>query len=60
MSKPRILGYNKPYLPNRRADMRRVKLYRRKREYTDRHKEVVAAKREERMLREKEERYDLR
>lgn len=51
MSKPRILGYNKPYLPNCRADMRRVKQYRRNREYTDRHEEVVAEKREERRLR---------
>ena len=34
--------------------MRRMKQYRRNREYTDRHEEVMAAKREERQIREME------
>ena len=55
MGKPRMIGQFKPCLPNSRADMRRVKQYRRNREYTDRHEEVMAAKREERQIREMEE-----
>ena len=56
MGKARMLGQLKPFLPNSRADMRRVKQYRRNREYTDRHEEVMAAKRELRYIRECEER----
>lgn len=55
MGKPRIIGQFKPSLPNNRADMRRQKLYRRSREYTDRHEEIMAAKREKRQIQELEE-----
>ena len=55
MGRPRMIGQFKPYLPNSRADMQRVKQYRRNREYTDKHEEVMAAKREEQQLREMEE-----
>jgi len=55
MGKPRMIGQFKPYLPYSRADMRQVKQYRRNREYADRNKEVMAAKREERHLWEMEE-----
>lgn len=56
MGKAKIIGQFKPFLPNSRADMRRMKQYRRSREYTDRHEEVMAAKRELRYIRECEER----
>lgn len=56
MGKAKMLGQFKPYLPNSRADMRRVKQYRRNREYTDRHEEVMAAKRELLHIRECEAR----
>ena len=56
MGKAKLLGQFKPFLPNSRADMRRVKQYRRNREYTDRHEEVMAAKRKLRYIRECEER----
>ena len=46
MGKAKLVGNFKPYLPNSRADMRRTKQFRRNREYTDRHEEVMAAKRE--------------
>lgn len=55
MGKAKMLGQFKPFLPNSRADMRRVKQYRRNREYTDRHEEVMAAKRELQCIREYEE-----
>ena len=55
MGKAKMVGQFRPFLPNSRADMRRVKQYRRNREYTDRHEEVMAAKREERQIREMEE-----
>lgn len=56
MGKAKIIGQFMPFLPNSRADMRRVKQYRRNREYTDRHEEDMAAKRELRYIRECEER----
>ena len=56
MGKARMLGQLKPFLPNSRADMRRVKQYRRNREYTDRHEEVMAEKRELQYIRECETR----
>lgn len=56
MGKAKMVGQFKPFLPNSRADMRRVKQYRRNREYTDRHEEVMAAKRELRYMRESETR----
>lgn len=56
MGKAKMLGQFKPFLPNSRADMRRMKQYRRNREYTDRHEEVMAAKRELQYIRECEER----
>lgn len=46
MGKAKLVGHFKPYLPNSRADMRRTKQFRRNREYTDRHEEVITAKRE--------------
>lgn len=55
MGKPKMIGQFKPYTPNSRADMRRIKQYRRNREYADRHEEIMAAKREERQSREMEE-----
>ena len=55
MGKAKLVGQFRPFLPNSRADMRRQKLYRRNREYTDRHEEIMAAKREERQIRELEE-----
>ena len=51
MGKARMVGQFKPFLPNSRADMRRVKQYRRNREYTVRHEEVMTAKRELRFMR---------
>lgn len=56
MGKAKMLGQFKPFLPNSRADMRRVKQYRRNREYTDRHEEVMAAKQELRHTKQCEER----
>ena len=56
MGKAKLVGQFKPFLPNSRADMRRVKQYRRNREYTERHEEVMATKRELRYIRECEER----
>lgn len=55
MGKAKMIGSFRPYLPNSRADMRRMKQYQRNREYTDKHEEVMAAKREERQIREMEE-----
>ena len=55
MGKAKMVGQFRPYLPNSRADMRRMKQYQRNREYTDRHEEVMAEKREERQIRELEE-----
>lgn len=55
MGKAKMVGQFKPFLPNSRADMRRVKQYRRNREYTDRHEEVMAAKRELRNTKQCEE-----
>lgn len=55
MGKPRMIGQFKPCLPNSRADMRRVKQYRRDREYTGRYEEVMEAKAEAKRMREKEE-----
>lgn len=54
MGKAKMIGHLRPYIPNCRADMRRGKQYRRNREYTDKHEEVMAAKREERQIREME------
>ena len=55
MGKAKLVGHFKPYLPNSRADMRRTKQFRRNREYTDRHEEVMAAKREMLEIRRMEE-----
>lgn len=55
MGKAKMVGQFRPYLPNSRADMRRMKQYQRNREYTDKHEEVMAAKREARQIRELEE-----
>lgn len=54
MSKPKMIGKLRPYTPNNRMDMRRMKQYRRNREYTDRHEEIMTAKREARQIRELE------
>ena len=56
MGKAKMVGQFKPFLPNSRSDMRRRKQYTRNREYTDRHEEVMAEKRELRYIRECEER----
>lgn len=55
MGKAKMVGQFRPFLQNSRADMRRVKQYRRNREYTDRHEEVMAAKRELRYIQKCEE-----
>ena len=55
MGKAKMIGSFRPYLPNSRADMRKKKLYQHNREYTDKHEEVMAVKREERFMRECEE-----
>ena len=55
MGKAKMIGSFRPYLPNSRADMRRKKQYQRNREYTDKHEEVMAVKREARQIRELEE-----
>lgn len=55
MGSPKMLGMTRVGLPNRRADLRRAKAWKRNREYTDKHEEVMAVKREERQLRECEE-----
>lgn len=55
MSKAKMIGQIKPYTPNRKADMRRGKQYRRDREYTGRYEEVMEAKAEAKRMREKEE-----
>lgn len=55
MGKAKMIGSFRTYLPNSRADIRRKKLYQRNREYTDKHEEVMTAKREERQIRELEE-----
>lgn len=55
MGKAKLVGHFKPYLPNSRADMRRTKQFRRNREYTDRHEEVMAEKREMLGIRRMEE-----
>lgn len=41
MGKAKMVGQFRPFLPNSRADMRRVKQYRRNREYTDRHEAAL-------------------
>lgn len=43
-----MLGMNRVSLPNRRADMRRAKAWKRNREYTDRHEAVLDKRRAER------------
>ena len=55
MGKAKMVGQFNPYLPNCRADMRRMKQYKRSREYTTRHEGVISEKREERQIREMEE-----
>lgn len=52
MGKAKMVGQFKPFLPNSRADSRKMKLYRRNQEYTERHEEIMAAKREARLDRE--------
>lgn len=46
MSKAKLLGMYKPYVPNSRADQRRIRAWKRNREYTDRHEEVLQEKRD--------------
>lgn len=58
MSKAKLVGQFKPFLPNSRADMRRVKQYRRSREYAGRHEAALDQSREKRLMREKEARYE--
>ena len=53
-----MMGQFKPFVPNSRADMRRMKQYRRNREYTDRHETVLDQSREKRFMIEKEKRYE--
>jgi hypothetical protein len=53
MGKAKKLGQFKPFLPNSRADMRRMKQYRRNREYTDRHEAVLDQNRDKRLMKEK-------
>lgn len=55
MGKAKTIGQFRPYLPNSRADMRRMKQYRRNREYTDRHEEALNKSREKKELKEKYE-----
>lgn len=55
MGKAKMIGRFRPFLANSRADERRAKLHRRNREYTTRHEEIVAAKREALQIREVEE-----
>ena len=56
MAKPRIYGSNAAYIPNARADMRfNKKLYRRGREYTDKHEAVVQEIRERREMKQMKE-----
>lgn len=54
MGKAKMIGQFASCTPNSRADMRRAKAWKRNREYTDKHEEVMAAKREEQQLRELE------
>lgn len=58
MGKAKMLGQFKPFVPNSRVDMRRMKQYRRNREYTDRHETVLDQRRKKRIVREKEVRYE--
>ena len=55
MGSPKMLGMTRAYVPNRKADMRRAKVWKRNREYTDKHEELVGEKREKRLSRELEE-----
>lgn len=52
MSKAKLIGYNKPYIPNSLSDMRKRKLYQRNREYTDKHDTMMEEKREKRIMAE--------
>lgn len=52
MGKAKTIGQFKTFLPNSRADMRRRKQYRRSREYTAHHEEIMESKRETRRIKE--------
>lgn len=41
MGSPKMLGMTRVGLPNRRADLRRAKAWKRNREYTDKHQAVL-------------------
>ena len=41
MGSPKMLGMTQVGIPNRRADMRRSKAWKRNREYTDKHETVL-------------------
>lgn len=57
MGKAKMIGQFRPYLPSSRADMRRMKQFRRNREYTDKHQSTLERSREKKLIREKEARY---
>ena len=46
MGKAKLLGMNKHYVPNNRADRRMLRAWKRNREYTVRHEEVLREKRD--------------
>ena len=57
MGSPKMLGMTRVGLPNRRADLRRAKAWKRNREYTDKHQAALEKCRDKRFFREKESRY---
>ena len=54
MGSPKMLGMTRVGIPNRRADLRRAKAWKRNREYTDRHEIALVEKQEKRQNRELE------
>lgn len=56
MGKAKMIGQFKPSIPNSRADLRRTKAWKRNRECTDRHEEVLGKSREERLMKESQKR----
>ena len=57
MGSPKMLGMTRVGLPNRRADLRRAKAWKRNREYTDKHQSTLEMGWEKKLIREKEARY---
>ena len=55
MGSPKMLGMTRVGLPNRRADLRRAKAWKRNREYTYKHQAALEKSREKKELREKNE-----